>query len=549
MISRRRIAFSLFGLFFAAQAFAQGGAAAPRTEAAASAPHWTRGTEPAADVKAQVEAPASVPRWGMFEVKITGFPGNPERIDGSIMRGDVVDSIAEGFRDGDQWRIRFMPSMMGKYRFSIGPVVDFRDASGEEKDQWYLWGSFEVTEPEPGSHGPVHQAKTFHFAHEDGTPFYPVGTTCYAWLNQPEPIRKQTIETLSKGYFNKIRFCIFPKHYVFNEKEPDLYPFLLKENSEKEYDWDYTKPNPAYFARIDEAVETLGKLGIECDLILFHPYDKWGFSKMPAEANDFYLTYMAARYSAYANVWWSFANEYDIMKNKTVDDWEHYAALIQKKDWYHHLRSIHNCVPFYDYTKPWITHCSIQRQDFYVCAELTDQYRRQYNKPVVLDEIQYEGDIPYMWGNIAGPELVRRFWEAAVRGGYATHGETYVGHDGVLWWSHGGKLWGDSAPRLKFLKEILYQTPGLGLRRTTQEWDDLAGCAEGNPNYLLFYFGRNRPKYRDFNKLDPNASYHVEVIDTWNMTIDDRGIMKGRFHLDLPGKEFIAIRVVKVKNK
>ena len=49
--------------------------------------------------------------------------------------------------------------------------------------------------------------------------------------------------------------------------------------------------------------------------------------------------------------------------------------------------------------------------------------------------------------------------------------------------------------------------------------------------------------------LDPDASYHVEVIDTWNMTIDDRGIMKGRFHLDLPGKEFIAIRVVKVKSK
>jgi len=98
-------------------------------------------------------------------------------------------------------------------------------------------------------------------------------------------------------------------------------------------------------------------------------------------------------------------------------------------------------------------------------------------------------------------------------------------------------------------KEILYQTPGYGLRRTTQEWDDLAACAEDDPGYLLFYFGRNRPKYRDFNKLDPDASYHVEVIDTWAMTIDDRGIMKGRFRLELPGKEFTAIRVVKAKGK
>ena len=117
MISRRRLAFPLFGLFFAAQTFAQSGAATPQTDTAASAPHWTRGTEPATDVKAQVEAPASVPRWGMFEVKITGFPGDPERIDGCIMRGDVMDGIAEGFRDGDQWRIRFMPRMTGKNRF------------------------------------------------------------------------------------------------------------------------------------------------------------------------------------------------------------------------------------------------------------------------------------------------------------------------------------------------------------------------------------------------------------------------------------------------
>jgi hypothetical protein len=97
------------------------------------------------------------------------------------------------------------------------------------------------------------------------------------------------------------------------------------------------------------------------------------------------------------------------------------------------------------------------------------------------------------------------------------------------------------------LKDILYQTPGCGLRHTAQEWDDDAACAEDDPDYLLFYFGRNQPKYRDFNSLDPEASYRVEVIDTWGMTIDDRGILKGRFHLDLPGKEFTAIRVVKVK--
>ena len=47
-----------------------------------------------------------------------------------------------------------------------------------------------------------------------------------------------------------------------------------------------------------------------------------------------------------------------------------------------------------------------------------DEWRQRYKKPVVLDEICYEGNIEHGWGNISGQELVRRFWEAACRGGY-----------------------------------------------------------------------------------------------------------------------------------
>ena len=86
------------------------------------------------------------------------------------------------------------------------------------------------------------------------------------------------------------------------------------------------------------------------------------------------------------------------------------------------MRSIHNCAHFYDYSRPWVTHCSIQRQDLYKSAELVETWRESYRKPVILDEICYEGDIQHGWGNISGQELVRRFWEAAVRGGYAGHG-------------------------------------------------------------------------------------------------------------------------------
>jgi len=133
-----------------------------------------------------------------------------------------------------------------------------------------------------------------------------------------------------------------------------------------------------------------------------------------------------------------------------------------------------------------------------------------------------------------------------VRGGYAGHGETYVHPDNVLWWSHGGTLHGESQERLRFLRGILEETPGIGLRPAHKGWDLHAAEAEKDAGYLLLYFGFNRPAYRDFHFLREDADYRVEVIDTWEMTVDDRGILHGKFHLSLPGKEYIAVRVRKV---
>ena len=97
MISRRRLAFPLFGLFFAAQAFAQGGATAP--------------------TEIKVETPAAVPQYGLFEIKISGLPSNTKGVAAFFTLQDAgrVDA-AEGFRDGDLWRVRFMPSLSANLR-------------------------------------------------------------------------------------------------------------------------------------------------------------------------------------------------------------------------------------------------------------------------------------------------------------------------------------------------------------------------------------------------------------------------------------------------
>ena len=77
----------------------------------------------------------------------------------------------------------------------------------------------------PGAHGPVRVRNTHHFAYADGTPYFPFGTTCYAWVHQGDALERQTLKTLRTSPFNRIRMCVFPKSYEYNHNEPVLYPF------------------------------------------------------------------------------------------------------------------------------------------------------------------------------------------------------------------------------------------------------------------------------------------------------------------------------------
>ena len=495
---------------------------------------------------------SSVEKWGVFELSCEGTAeGNPfseRNITAEFVSKSEHKTVAGFYDGGGVYKMRFMPSFEETYRFSVSG-----NFSGESFE-----GEFKVTPPSVGNHGPVRVCNTFHFAYADGTPYYPIGTTCYVWELQSDELIAETLESLKNSPFNKIRFCVFPKSYCYNSREPRSYPFegtpvdgsLVNEDNvwgftpdSEGNSWDFLRFNPAHFEHIEKCIIELQKLGIEADIILFHPYDRWGFSTMTPEQDEFYLRYVAARFSALRNVWWSFANEYDFIKSKTVDDWERLAEVIVKSDPYGHLRSIHNAGQFYDHTRPWITHCSVQRS-----PEGTSDWRRQYGKPIVIDEMQYEGNISYAWGNISPRELIKRFWEALCRGGYGGHGETYVDED--LWWSHGGKLKGESPARIAFMRKVLEEAPAGGLKPKAMEWDELCAVPEDEKlekesGYHLFYYGINRPAFRWY-RIDDENTYSAEIIDTWNMTIEKVGEFKGRFRLDLPSREYIAVRIRRI---
>jgi len=490
------------------------------------------------DVKvasATVVVPETCALWGIHEVVLDGpAHGNPfvdVELGARYVHGDrSVD--AWGFYDGDgTYRVRFMPDAEGPWTFRTYSNARSLDT---------IEGTFVCGEAEPGTHGPVHVAQTFHFGHADGTPHLPIGTTCYAWTHQDDDLQQQTLATLATSPFNKLRMCVFPKSYLFNENEPQRHAFECNDDGA----FDLTRFNPAFFRHLERRVADLARLGIQADVILFHPYDRWGYSEMPPTVDDRYLRYVVARLAAFDNVWWSLANEYDFMWDKETADWERFGQLVATRDPHDHLIGIHNGREIFDHSRPWISHCSMQRVDSYRTAENTTEWREQWNKPVVIDECAYEGDIEFTWGNVTAQELTRRCWEGALRGGYVGHGETYVHPSEVLWWSKGGVLRGESPARIAFLRAVLEAGPlALEPLATMSRWGYPTAGVEGQ--YYLQYLGFFQPRSQTF-ELPEQERYRYEVIDTWEMTITDHGAHAGPHRVDLPAKPHLAIRITRL---
>ncbi len=473
------------------------------------------------------------------------------------------EKTVKGFYAGNGvYKVRFLPEETGIYTWKVESALPLEGR---------ICGEEECVSAIEHQHGLV-QAKGLHFCFEDGTRYVPFGTTVYAMLNQEDALIEKTLETLEHSPFNKLRLCVFPKHYDYNHNEPPVYPFEKKDGC-----WDYHHPCFAFWDRFEGYLKRIRDLGIQCDLILFHGYDRWGFSKMKKEEVMTYLDYVMRRFSAYPEIWWSMANEYEVLVDFDRQWWYDFADFIHTEDPYGHLLSNHNFLQFWDFANENITHCSIQ--DNYVIR--VPEIQQQYKKPVVFDECCYEGNIQHPWGNISGFELAHRFWTTYAMGGYCTHGETFLSEDEILWWAKGGILKGQSPKRIAFLKDIMEELPGdLDYEKSlmeifyeqgrieipedretekvidmiqkelhsvsevrTQGHFDKERVASGHcgEEAYLKYMGRQCAAWTQM-QLSESSSYDVEVIDIWEMTRTKvLSHVSGNVTVPLPGKEGIAV--------
>ncbi|MBM4155242.1 MAG: DUF5060 domain-containing protein [Lentisphaerae bacterium] len=468
----------------------------------------------------------AVERWGVFELTLpgpaAGGPGMDAPWSATFSQGAARIEVP-GFRDGgDTYKIRFSPPDAGEWRYETrSPAPELNGRTG----------SVTATAPSGGNHGPVGVFDTFYLRYSDGTPYRQFGTTCYAWTHQPEALQEQTLRTLAASPFNKIRFCVFPKSYTYNTNEPVRFPFVRR--SDRTFDFD--RPDPEFWRHFERRILDLQRLGIEADIILWHPYDRWGFSEMTKEQDDRYLRYCIARLSAFRNVWWSLANEFDLMApaamkghrgNKTMADWDRFFRILAGEDPHRRLRSIHNCRGFYDHTRPWVTHASLQTSDMARGVE----FRTSFGKPVLYDECRYEGDVPQGWGNLSAREMAERFWLGTLGGCYVGHGETYKHPEDILWWSKGGTLHGQSPALIQWLATFLADAPPF--HELNPMGDARGRYLLAKPGaYYLLYATDTRPQPID---LAGDRPYKVDRVDPWRMTVTPLGTAR-------PGaQEFVA---------
>nr|WP_275983943.1 DUF5605 domain-containing protein [Paenibacillus hamazuiensis] len=468
-------------------------------------------------------------RWGVFELVLDGpTEGNPftdVRLSARFRQG-LLEAEAEGFYDGGGiYRIRFMPSSTGAWTYETSSSCPGMDG---------IAGEFVCTAALPGNRGPVRVKDNVHFQHADGTKFIPVGTACRSWHLQSGERQQRTLDTLRRSPFNRVSMCVLPHRSAFGDCEPEIYPFA----GTPERGFDFSRPNPGYFARLEQKVRDLAKMNIEADLVLFHPHDeeRWGFDRMSADDDERYVRYVVARLGAYRNVWWTLAEDSGAMPHKTEEMWRRLFLTVEECDCGRHLRSIQGGPAGYDFGAPWVTHVSLRHDDVRAVSDCT----RHFGKPAILGDCGCEGNLDAKEYSLTPEDMLFRLWEGHVRGGYATHGETYDGE--ALWSLHGGRLYGKSAERIRFMRRILEEAPDEAVYGG-ERLD--AAMLEVSGEYYLQYFGPHRFSFREFAL--PEGSYEVDVIDTWNMTVASlEGKFTGRFRVDLPAKPYYALRIRKV---
>ena len=289
-----------------------------------------------------------VRRWELHEFVLEGSTvvENPFRdapLAGEFTAPSGKSRRVEGFYDGGKtWRLRFAPDEEGEWLYRIrGEAIGILQE-----------GRLRCIAPK--GHGPIriHPENPYAFACADGTPFFPMGDTCYGLYDDSQitpELRREYLETRRRQRFNFVRMSV-----GHSQARAAADPAFWAWGGTPEKP-DLDRLNPVFFRGLDDLFIDLQARGMNVELILLNFYRRpFTDTKLwTPEREALWLRYVLARYSAFNNVFlWTLANEYETHPDgqyrldRTGDvAWaKDTARLVKRLDPYHHLVTVHPVV-------------------------------------------------------------------------------------------------------------------------------------------------------------------------------------------------------------
>jgi uncharacterized protein DUF4038/uncharacterized protein DUF5060/collagenase-like protein with putative collagen-binding domain len=373
----------------------------------------------------------------------------------------------EGFCDSDDgsvYRVRFMPSSPGDYRYSI----EFRQG-------WFrrtATGTFRVVASR--RRGPIRMdpSHPWHFIWENtGGHYFFNGTTAY-WLMgwRDDQIIASSIERLHQLRVNRIRVTIAGRTGLFygepvmwgDRWSPLVTPwrpgggvralrFVGRLGQRSGMAWgrsffdslsdlglgpdtfhpgfDYSRFDVSYWQKFDRALRFARDRDMIVSLILDMNDSRVHPAAGSADERRF-IRYAVARFAAFSNITWDLGDDLDRYRDEF---WTRTTGtLIKQWDPVRHLATSHPVDNLHqDRTSDWFDFTSFQEwsrtQHAFMLAQRQQQERSGRIIPQTNEEYGYEDHYP-LWAQGPGSEsadaLRRMAWEIVMAGGYQTTGET-----------------------------------------------------------------------------------------------------------------------------
>ncbi len=340
-----------------------------------------------------------------------------------------------GFYDGGAWKVRFAPSVAGRWRYRVAALdIEGPLPSGEieavASDNRRVHGVLGIDPDHP-----------YHFRFADGEHHFMMPYECdWLWaLELADPSGRSLralLDPVAEAGFNGIILNLYAHDTTWRPGQtrvedygpPPAYPW--EGTNERP---DHSRMNCAFFAAFDRVMRALAERGMVAHLFL-KVYNKGvSWPERRSVEEDLFFRYVVARYQAFPLLVWDFSKESFYEPDK--DYIRERVACVRALDAYGHLLTVHDDAIFYGLHGGAVDFVTLQQHSDFHSAILVERSLRR--SPVFNSELGYEwgpgGEKDLTYGRGQSPEeLVHRAWLTVMAGGYPAYYYTYTAWDVIL---------------------------------------------------------------------------------------------------------------------